>query len=449
MTRHQPASELTSDADGVLLAMIDRTQAVIHFTPEGVILKANANFLNALGYSDADVIGQHHRIFVDPTYGRSPAYRRFWERLALGESFTDQFPRITRQGNMIWIQSTYGPCFDAKGQVVRVVKIATDVTERRHAIADLARGLEKLSEGDLTHRITISPQPDLAMLGEVFNRTMEDWNRLVGRVDAVARHVQDSSARLGKASDNLSARTVIQATALRDTGTSVDGMSAMLRTAVADARSTDAVAMRTGEMIKVSGKLLENVMAAMVLIQTSSERIAHFLSVIDGISMQTNLLALNASIEAARAGPAGRGFAVVAAEVRQLAQRSADSSQEISALMAEARRHVGDGVELVERVGREVGAIFDGVESLAGNVGAMVQGMMAQTETLSQITEAVRQLDQVTGQNAEMVVQTNRETQVLSRATSELAAEISVFRVSAAVAAGGRAASAVGVSAAG
>lgn len=449
MTRHQPASELTSDADGVLLAMIDRTQAVIHFTPEGVILKANANFLNALGYSEADVIGQHHRIFVDPTYGRSPAYRRFWERLALGESFTDQLPRITRQGNMIWIQATYGPCFDAKGQVVRVVKIATDVTERRHAIADLARGLEKLSEGDLTHRITISRQPDLAMLGEVFNRTMEDWNRLVGRVDAVARHVQDSSARLGKASDNLSARTVIQATALRDTGTSVDGMSAMLRTAVADARSTDAVAMRTGEMIKVSGKLLENVMAAMVLIQTSSERIAHFLSVIDGISMQTNLLALNASIEAARAGPAGRGFAVVAAEVRQLAQRSADSSQEISALMAEARRHVGDGVELVERVGREVGAIFDGVESLAGNVGAMVQGMMAQTETLSQITEAVRQLDQVTGQNAEMVVQTNRETQVLSRATSELAAEISVFRVSAAVAAGGRAASAVGVSAAG
>lgn len=449
MTRHQPASELTSDADGVLLAMIDRTQAVIHFTPEGVILKANANFLNALGYSEADVIGQHHRIFVDPTYGRSPDYRRFWERLAQGESFTDQFPRITRQGNMIWIQATYGPCFDAKGQVVRVVKIATDVTERRHAIADLARGLEKLSEGDLTHRITISRQPDLAMLGEVFNRTMEDWNRLVGRVDAVARHVQDSSARLGKASDNLSARTVIQATALRDTGTSVDGMSAMLRTAVADARSTDAVAMRTGEMIKVSGKLLENVMAAMVLIQTSSERIAHFLSVIDGISMQTNLLALNASIEAARAGPAGRGFAVVAAEVRQLAQRSADSSQEISALMAEARRHVGDGVELVERVGREVGAIFDGVESLAGNVGAMVQGMMAQTETLSQITEAVRQLDQVTGQNAEMVVQTNRETQVLSRATSELAAEISVFRVSAAVAAGGRAASAVGVSAAG
>ena len=437
------------DADSALLAMIDRTQAVIDFSPDGVILKANANFLSTLDYSEADVIGKHHRIFVDPAYGKSPAYRRFWGRLAAGESFTDQFPRITRQGREIWIQATYGPCFDAQGKVVRVVKIATDVTERRRAIADVARGLEKLSEGDLTHRITISRQPDLAMLGQVFNRMMEDWNRLIGRVDAVARHVQDSSARLGKASDNLSARTVMQATALRDNGALVDGMSAMLRKALADARSTDAVAMRTGEMIKTSGQLIDNVMAAMVLVQSSSERIAHFLSVIDGISMQTNLLALNASIEAARAGPAGRGFAVVAAEVRQLAQRSADSSREISALMAEARRHVGDGVDLVERVGREVGAIFDGVESLAGNVGEMVQGMMAQTDALSQITEALRQLDQVTGQNAEMVVQTNRETQVLSRSTTELAAEISVFRGSAAAAADGRVASAVGGSAAG
>ena len=113
-----------------LVDAISRSQAVIHFKPDGTICGANENFCGAVGYSEREIKGQHHRIFCEPAYANSPAYRKFWQELASGQFHSERFKRFTKSGEEIWIQASYNPIFDGQGQVVRVVKFATDITEQ-------------------------------------------------------------------------------------------------------------------------------------------------------------------------------------------------------------------------------------------------------------------------------------------------------------------------------
>ncbi|SHM58677.1 methyl-accepting chemotaxis sensory transducer with Pas/Pac sensor [Roseovarius litoreus] len=426
-----------SEADSALLDMVNRTQAVIHFTVDGTIIEANKNFLAAVEYRAEDVAGNHHRIFVDPEYARSSDYSRFWERLREGHSFSDQFPRRTRTGRRLWIQATYAPVFDESRKVIRVVKIATDITERREAIEDVAKALDRLRDGDLTHRVKVSKLPDVGILGEAFNNTVEGWNALLGRVSSVTGTVRKISDQVQLSSENLSERTSTQSAALSQTAATVEQLTETVRVASEEAQRANVIASTSSSKTEGSSRLVEEVMEAMTLIQKSSGRISNIVTAIDAISVQTNLLALNAAIEAARAGPAGRGFAVVASEVRQLAQRSSDSAREIAELIAESARHVSDGVDLVNRAGQDLGEIFDGVGGLSEIVGRIAHGFSDQSATLSQINSAICQLDRVTQENAEMVVQSTSASRLLSQASASLAGEIDSFHTDATAKAGG------------
>ena len=108
---------------------IGEAQAVIEFEPDGTIITANSNFLNALGYSLNEIQGQHHRKFVDPDYGNSPEYRDFWARLGRGESQSGEFQRFGKGGKEIWIQARYSALKDDNGNVYKVVKYASDITQ--------------------------------------------------------------------------------------------------------------------------------------------------------------------------------------------------------------------------------------------------------------------------------------------------------------------------------
>ncbi|EWH08705.1 putative methyl-accepting chemotaxis protein [Catenovulum agarivorans DS-2] len=127
---------------------LERSQAVIEFTPDGTILDANDNFLAAMGYSKTEIVGRHHSMFVDPSYAAGAEYQRFWQRLAQGEFFSDQFLRFAKGGRKIWIQATYNPILDESGKPYKVVKFASDITqikenERKSAeLADLANALK-------------------------------------------------------------------------------------------------------------------------------------------------------------------------------------------------------------------------------------------------------------------------------------------------------------------
>ena len=125
------ASVFSADTEKSTLEAIGRSQAMIEFKPDGTIITANENFLGAMGYALEEIRGQHHSMFVEPDYKDSPEYAAFWPSLASGEYKSDEFLRVAKGGREIWIQASYNPVLDKSGKVVRVVKIATDITEAK------------------------------------------------------------------------------------------------------------------------------------------------------------------------------------------------------------------------------------------------------------------------------------------------------------------------------
>lgn len=109
---------------------ISRSMAVISFSPAGIVLDANENFLKATGYQRNEVLGKHHRMFCSEQLRKSEEYRQFWERLNQGEFFSGQFPRLNRHGDPLWLRATYNPVFDSNGQLYKIVKFASDITEQ-------------------------------------------------------------------------------------------------------------------------------------------------------------------------------------------------------------------------------------------------------------------------------------------------------------------------------
>ncbi|TPV22032.1 methyl-accepting chemotaxis protein [Pantoea anthophila] len=113
-----------------IINAISRSMAMIAFSPDGIVLEANDNFLQATGYQAAEVVGQHHRLFCSAELSGSEEYRQFWARLNQGEFFSGQFPRLNRRGEPLWLRATYNPVFNSDGQLDKIVKFATDVTEQ-------------------------------------------------------------------------------------------------------------------------------------------------------------------------------------------------------------------------------------------------------------------------------------------------------------------------------
>ncbi|APZ54200.1 methyl-accepting chemotaxis sensory transducer with Pas/Pac sensor [Salipiger abyssi] len=415
--------------DEAILQIVERTQAVIHFAPDGTILQANENFLNALGYTADEVLGKPHSMFVQRKFRETAAYAQFWEDLRAGKFFADEFPRITKEDEVIWISATYAPVFDEAGNVVRITKIATEITRQREAIKELARGLAAMSDGDLSYRVEMSDADRLSELGDAYNVAVENIAKLITKVQAVSTTIDEIADQIGGNSDELSRRTETQAATLEETAAAVEELNANAKSAAEYAAEVGQEADDTKIAAEGSSKVVADVTAAMKRIETSSDSISQIISVIDDIAFQTNLLALNAGVEAARAGEAGRGFAVVASEVRSLAQRSAESAQEIKALISESGGHVKAGAELVDRASGELGNIFGGVERISDRIREVVHGLKEQTMTLGEINTAISQLDTVTQKNAAMVNETTEATRSLSRDSRTLSEGVRVFRV--------------------
>jgi methyl-accepting chemotaxis protein len=157
-----------SGAKAVLAAM-SRSQAIIEFDLTGTILKANANFCAALGYDASEIIGQHHRMFVDPAEVASPDYREFWARLARGEFDRRQYKRIGKGGKEIWIEASYNPVFSGS-KPYKVVKFATDVTAQKLKSAEDAGKLDALSRAQAV--IEFTPSGEILTANQNFLSTL-------------------------------------------------------------------------------------------------------------------------------------------------------------------------------------------------------------------------------------------------------------------------------------
>ncbi|PYD08652.1 hypothetical protein ALQ93_03041 [Pseudomonas syringae pv. pisi] len=276
------------------LAAVDRAMAICEFEPNGNVITANNNFLNVMGYALTEIKGKHHRTFCEPTLVNSPEYTEFWRKLNHGEFIGDQFKRIGKHGRVVWLEATYNPVFDVDGKLYKIVKFASDITQRVEKQEADAHGASR------AYHISAETEK------------VAEQGTLV---------IQDTAREMRQISENI-------------------GASAKLVSQLGD----------------------------------RSEQITAIVNTIRGIADQTNLLALNAAIEAARAGDQGRGFAVVADEVRQLAGRTSGSTTEIAEMigkiLAETREAVASmdatqegairGVTLADQAGQVIVQIRDG-----------------------------------------------------------------------------------------
>jgi methyl-accepting chemotaxis protein len=296
-------------------------------------------------------------------------------------------------------------------------------------VSSVAQGLEHLSAGDLTYRITETFAANYEKLRDDFNATMHQLQETMATVIGRARGLRASGEQINQANDDLARRTEDQAAKLEETASALNQITATVKKTADGASQTRAVVASAQSDAEQSGSVVRDAIGAMSRIEDSSRQISQIIGVIDEIAFQTNLLALNAGVEAARAGDAGRGFAVVASEVRALAQRSAEAAKEIKALISGSSDQVAQGVDLVKETGSALDRIAEKVSQINDIVSKIAVSVQEQAMGLQQVNAAVNQMDQVTQQNAAMVGETAASAQSLREETDALSDLIGQFRV--------------------
>ena len=146
----KPASTQVLNQNSVLAAL-ERSLAMIEFDPHGKVLWANHNFAQAIGYRSEDLSNMHHRQFCTSEFVQSPEYNTFWINLRNGKSFQQKIQRVTKQGNLIWLEATYTPVIDESGVIQAVIKVATDITVRENGTSMVTNNLKHMAE-DLKER---------------------------------------------------------------------------------------------------------------------------------------------------------------------------------------------------------------------------------------------------------------------------------------------------------
>jgi methyl-accepting chemotaxis protein len=414
--------------DAGKLEAISRSQAVIEFRPDGTIITANENFCAAMGYRLQEIVGQNHRIFCRKDHVQTPDYEAFWRRLAAGEFAASEFVRVAKDGREIWIQAAYNPILDSTGRVTKVVKFATDVTERMGAIMQVNKALAAVSEGDLTASLEQPFVPSMEELRSNFNGAVLKLSETMLAIGKNARAIAEGSAEISGSTDSFSRRTEQQAASLEETAAALEEITTTVGDSSSRAQEAGKLVAGTRTDAQASGVVVGRAIVAMGEIESSSKEISSILGVIDDIAFQTNLLALNAGVEAARAGEAGKGFAVVAQEVRELAQRAASAAKEIKCLIAKSNEIVRKGVQLVDQTGASLEKIVSQVGAMDADVRAIVEAAREQSVALKEVNVAVGSMDQATQQNAAMAEETTAACAELARQAALLQEQLGSFK---------------------
>ncbi|MGI4985682.1 MAG: methyl-accepting chemotaxis protein [Janthinobacterium lividum] len=439
------AAKTLSDEHAGKVRAIERAQGVIEFDLRGNVLNANDNFLELLGYSIGEIEGQHHRMFCEPDYLNTDAYRAFWDKLGRGEYDSGQYKRLGKGGREIWIQASYNPIFSSDGTLVKIVKFATDITQNKRTAAEREGRLAAMDranaviEFDLEGNVLDANQNFLDTMGYTLREIVgkhhkqfcepgyvkspdyrDFWAKLgrgdfyTGRFMRVTKHgyevwlqatynpIFDEDGKPFKvvkyATDitrqvereaQIQTHLVAMNSKISELSDSITGIAQSTRQATDVATETQAEAQE-------GGKTLQQSIVAIQDIETSSTGINEIIKVISDIANQTNMLAFNAAIEAARAGEHGYGFAVVASEVRKLAERSSQATKEISKLIEESIRRVGQGSLTSAKAAEGFKRIRDGVDRTTRTIGAIHEVTEQQAQATRDVSQLLHELTIVT-----------------------------------------------------
>jgi len=340
------------------VAAIGRSQAVIEFDLNGNIITANDNFLTTLGYTSNEIVGKHHSMFVKQDEASSASYKQFWKDLAQGNYQANEYCRITKSGDEVWIQASYNPILDQSGTPIKVIKFATNITQMVN---------------DRNRRAQIQKTID------------QDINEILNAVLSASSQATEAATASSQTSENVQA----VAGGLEELDSSVSEINHQVTSALEI--STRAVDQADNTNTIISG------------LATAAQKIGDVVSLISEIAEQTNLLALNATIESARAGEAGKGFAVVASEVKSLAGQTARATEEISSQISLVQTTTEEAVGAIQTITDTIGKINEissmisaAVEEQSAVTGGMSANMQTAAEAVTEITNGVNEIAQST-----------------------------------------------------
>ncbi|QDF96662.1 citrate chemoreceptor protein [Azoarcus sp. DD4] len=294
----------------------------------------------------------------------------------------------------------------------------------------VARVLNAVARGDLTERIEGDYRGTFGQLQDDANATVLRLRDVVVRIQESAVAINQAAREIAAGNGELSARTEQQAGALEETASSMEELSATVRQNADNARAANGLALGAHAVAGRGGEAMRRVVSTMGEIEQSARKIGDIVGVIDALAFQTNILALNAAVEAARAGEQGRGFAVVAAEVRSLAQRSAQSAREVKALIGESVERVEHGVKLVDDAGRTVEEVVSAFGRVAELMTEIAAASGEQSAGIGQVCMSVGQMDEMTQHNAALVEEAAAAAISLEEQARGLVDTVGVFRVS-------------------
>jgi len=292
----------------------------------------------------------------------------------------------------------------------------------------LSEAVARVADGDLSQALKVE-QGDLSSVLASVVRMQSSLSDVVSNVRINSESVATASAEIAMGNHDLSQRTEEQASALEQTAATMEQLNTTVRNNADSAKHANQLAQGASAVAAQGGEVVGKVVDTMQGISESSRKISEIIGVIDGIAFQTNILALNAAVEAARAGEQGRGFAVVASEVRSLAQRSAEAAKEIKTLIGRSVEQVERGTVLVDQAGKTMGEIVGSIQRVSDIVAEITTASLEQSSGISQVGEAVGQMDQVTQQNAALVEESAAAAESLKVQARQLVEAVAVFKL--------------------